>query len=94
MKLTVVAGTLLAGMAMTTTAFAGSQGNTCTARVLHSEELPFAPFGSWLVKVTLEVTPPDGNAYAVSYTHLDVYKRQASIRLPGMISSTIPVPAT
>jgi hypothetical protein len=65
MKLTVVAGTLLAGMAMTTTAFAGSQGNTCTARVLHSEELPFAPFGSWLVKVTLEVTPPDGNAYEV-----------------------------
>jgi hypothetical protein len=35
----------------------------CTARVLYSEELPFAPEGQWLVNVTLEITPPTGNAY-------------------------------
>lgn len=34
--------------------------NDCTARVLHAEELPYAPMGYWLVKVTLEVTPPNG----------------------------------
>ncbi len=32
----------------------------CTARVLHSEELPYAPIGYWLVQVTLEVTPSNG----------------------------------
>ena len=32
----------------------------CAVRVLHSEELPYAPMGYWLVKVTLEVTPSRG----------------------------------
>lgn len=66
MKLTMVAATLLAGVALTTGASAGSQGNACIARVVHSEELPFAPFQSWLVRVTLEVTPPDGGAYQLT----------------------------
>ena len=35
----------------------------CTVRVLYSEELPFAPIGTWLVKATFEITPPHGNAY-------------------------------
>lgn len=35
----------------------------CTARVLHSEKLPFAPINYWLVKVTLEVTPPNQAAF-------------------------------
>jgi hypothetical protein len=35
----------------------------CTVRVLYSEELPFAPIGTWLVKATFEITPPNGNAY-------------------------------
>lgn len=40
--------------------------HSCTARVLYSEELPFAPEGKWLVNVTLEITPPNGNAYAMT----------------------------
>jgi hypothetical protein len=47
-----------------TRALAGSdQGMPCTARVLYSEELPFAPINTWLVKVTLEITPPTGGAF-------------------------------
>jgi|GEM_PF-3283958 len=38
----------------------------CTARVLYSDELPFAPEGQWLVNITLEITPPDGNAYVMT----------------------------
>jgi hypothetical protein len=50
-----------------TRAFAGrDQGLPCTARVLYSEELPFAPINTWLVKVTLEVTPPNGAAFVMS----------------------------
>ena len=37
-----------------------ANSNHCAVRVLHSEELPYAPMGSWLVKVTLEVTPSRG----------------------------------
>src|ERR1700722_18485516 len=35
----------------------------CTARVVYSEELPFAPIDSWLVKVTLQITPQNGAPY-------------------------------
>jgi hypothetical protein len=35
----------------------------CSARVVYSEELPFAPIDSWLVKVTLEITPKNGIPY-------------------------------
>ena len=35
----------------------------CTARVVYSEELPFAPIDSWLVKVTLQITPQNGSPY-------------------------------
>jgi hypothetical protein len=53
----------LASAMLTAQASPGHQGLPCIARVLHSEELPFAPINSWLVKVTLEITPPNGNAY-------------------------------
>lgn len=39
-------------------ALAGDLGHLCIAKVLHSEELPFAPMGFWLVRVTLEITSP------------------------------------
>ena len=39
----------------------------CKARVLHSEELPYAPIGTWLVKATFEITPPHGNPYLAAY---------------------------
>ena len=35
----------------------------CTARVVYSEELPFAPIDIWLAKVTLEITPPNRIPY-------------------------------
>ena len=35
----------------------------CMARVVYSEELPFAPIDSWLVKVTLQITPQNGAPY-------------------------------
>jgi hypothetical protein len=38
----------------------------CTARVIYSEELPFAPIDTWLVKVTLEITPRNGAPYATT----------------------------
>lgn len=68
MKLSITAATLLAGpiLASATPAAQGSAGNQalpCVARVIHSEELPYAPINTWLVKVTLEITPPNGNAY-------------------------------
>ncbi|MGA8899237.1 hypothetical protein [Bradyrhizobium sp.] len=55
-------------MSAVTSAAANAQGNVsplqpCTARVVQSEELPFAPIDSWLVKVTLAITPHHGNTY-------------------------------
>jgi hypothetical protein len=44
----------------------GSPFRRCTARVVHSEELPFAPIDSWLVKVTLEITPRNGSTYTTT----------------------------
>jgi hypothetical protein len=38
----------------------------CTARVVYSEELPFAPINTWLVKVTLEITPRNGTPYVTT----------------------------
>jgi hypothetical protein len=45
---------------------AGNALQPCTARVVHSEELPFAPVDSWLVKVTLEITPQNGSPYTTT----------------------------
>jgi len=40
----------------------GSHALPCVARVIQSEELPYAPIGFWLVRVILEITPRNGNA--------------------------------
>jgi hypothetical protein len=68
MKLTIAATTLLAGAILVgavqmARASAGNRGPVCIAKVLHSEELPFAPVGHWLVKVTLRILPPNGGAF-------------------------------
>jgi hypothetical protein len=68
MKLIIAAAALLAGATSASAIFPaqaspGNQWLSCIAKVIHSEELPFAPIGNWLVKVTLEITPPAGNAY-------------------------------
>jgi len=67
MKFVFTAAIILAGATFAATA-ANAQGSgnplrPCTARVVYSEELPFAPIDSWLVKVTLEITPRNGAPY-------------------------------
>jgi hypothetical protein len=63
MKIVLVAATLLAGTMPAAPASAGHQSVLCTAKVLHSEELPFAPMYHWLARVTLEITPPKRGAF-------------------------------
>jgi hypothetical protein len=68
MKLTTAAAALLATATLSNAMAAaqispGYRGLPCVARVVQSEELPYAPIGSWLVRVTLEITPPHGGAY-------------------------------
>jgi hypothetical protein len=59
---------MLASAGQTAQAATAHQGFlTCKARVLHSEELPYAPIGAWLVKATFEITPPHGNPYLATY---------------------------
>jgi len=67
MKLSIAAAIVLASAVLSAPAFAGGDpGVPCIARVLHSEELPFAPINTWLVKVTLEITPPNGSAFTTT----------------------------
>jgi hypothetical protein len=71
MKVTIAAATLLvgalsAGATQSAQASPGSQGPMCIAKVLHSEELPFAPVNHWLVTAILEITPPNGRAYEMT----------------------------
>jgi glycine/D-amino acid oxidase-like deaminating enzyme len=67
MKSVFAAAIILAGAAWASPAAnaqgAGNPLRPCTARVVYSEELPFAPIDSWLVKVTLEITPKNGTPY-------------------------------
>jgi hypothetical protein len=69
MKL-IVKAALLWAIAMLASAGQTAQAGTtnqgflsCKARVLYSEELPFAPIGTWLLRAMLEITPPRGNPY-------------------------------
>src|ERR1700735_1143886 len=70
MKSVFTAAIVLAGATLASTAVnAQGSGNPlrpCTARVVYSEELPFAPIDSWLVKVTLEITPRNGAPYTTT----------------------------
>lgn len=38
----------------------------CMVSVLRADELPFAPFGSWLVQATLQIAPQAGAPYQVT----------------------------
>jgi hypothetical protein len=62
----VLATATLLTQGLTQASAGGDQGLPCTARVLYSEELPFAPINTWLVKVTLEITPPNGGAFVTT----------------------------
>jgi hypothetical protein len=69
MKRTAIAVALLLATMLSAQASPGSDRSLCLAKVIRSEELPFAPMGYWLVKVTLEVSPPGGPAYQVTVQH-------------------------
>jgi hypothetical protein len=59
---------MLAGAGQTVQAGTAYQGYlSCKARVLYSEELPFAPIGTWLLRATLKITPPRGNPYLATF---------------------------
>ncbi len=67
MKSVTAAAIVIAGATLASaTTHAQEALRPCTARVLYSEELPFAPIDSWLVKVTLEITPQHGIPYATT----------------------------
>lgn len=65
------AAIVLAGAALAATSAdaraAGNGWSRCTARVVYSEELPFAPIDGWLVNVTLEITPQHGVPYYTAW---------------------------
>ena len=42
---------------------AASPAPICVVSVLQADELPYAPFGTWLVKATLQITPQSGVRY-------------------------------
>jgi hypothetical protein len=66
MKRAAIATALLLATMLSAQASPGSDRLVCLAKVISSEQLPFAPMGYWLVKVTLEVSPPGGPAYQVT----------------------------
>jgi hypothetical protein len=49
----------------------------CRARVVHSEELPYAWQGSWLARVTFAVATPDGGVYQTTVTRTLSWQRAA-----------------
>jgi hypothetical protein len=56
----------LASAAPSAKASGGDHLLNCTAKVIQSEKLPFAPEGKWLVNATLEITLPNGSAYSTT----------------------------
>jgi hypothetical protein len=63
MKLALAPAALLVGTLMGVQAPADAQELVCIAKVLYSEETPFAPIDYWHVNVTLQITAPDGRSF-------------------------------
>jgi hypothetical protein len=81
MKHAVIAAVALSlGAVSTVQASPKKQGIGCVARVLHSEELPYAWIGSWLGKVTLEVTPSNGAPFITTTYHDVTWQRSVPRR--------------
>jgi hypothetical protein len=72
--------TLCLGATSSGQAAAGDPDTTCIAKVLHSEELPYAPIGYWLVKVTLEVIPPGGAPFITTLQNNVPWQKSAPRR--------------
>ena len=70
MKSAFFAAIALAGTILTATAAnaqnAAGQFQPCIARVIYSEETPFAPVDNWHVNVTLAITPQNGSPYVAA----------------------------
>jgi hypothetical protein len=62
-KRTAVAVALLIGAMLPAQASSQNKAAACMAKVIKSEELPYAPMGYWLVRATLQVTPPAGPVF-------------------------------
>ena len=69
MKFAAIAAVLFSFTASTTQAAAAHDGLGCVAKILHAEELPYAPFGYWLVRVTLEIVPSTGKPFITTVQH-------------------------
>jgi len=63
MKLAIATAALLLGTLIEAQASADSPELVCIAKVLYSEETPFAPIDFWHVNVTLQITAPDGRTF-------------------------------
>ena len=67
MKRAAIAVALLLGTMLSAQASHSNDGLECLAKVIRSEELPYAPMGYWLVRVTLEINPPGGLPFEVTF---------------------------
>jgi hypothetical protein len=76
----IAAAALCLGATLTTQAWAGGQGTACIAKVLHSEELPYAWMGFWQARVTLEVIPPSGTAFIATLQNYVPWQKPAPRR--------------
>ena len=63
MKRAAVTVAMLIGAVVSAQASPLNKAAACMAKVVKSEELPYAPPGYWLVRVTLQVTPPAGPVF-------------------------------
>jgi len=52
--------TLVLGLCLISAHAYAAKPTRCHAEVLRSEELPYAPVGSWLLKATIRITHPHG----------------------------------
>jgi hypothetical protein len=81
MKHVIIAAIALClGATASVQAWGDDRGTACIARVLHSEELPYAWMGSWLANVTLEVMPPGGAPFITTLHHDVSWQRGAPRR--------------
>jgi hypothetical protein len=67
---------LMAGLPLASHA-APARSPLCAVKVIHSEELPYAPPGSWLARVTLHVVPRTGPDFVTTVTQTVPWQKSA-----------------
>jgi hypothetical protein len=78
MKLGKVSAVIMALSVVSTGAADAAGPARCRAEVIRSEELPYAPIGSWLLKATVRITDPRGST--VESTFLKTAPWQVTLR--------------